>query len=106
MPYLRAFSPLRGFMTEEEYTSVVENMTLPDGTLFGLPVVMDTSDEGIIVGDKLLLTYKGEVGPGRGISVEGKDICPGTSMPAPLAPTHAPDCLAGRQGLMWMSFSA
>ncbi|KAL6781539.1 ATS1 [Auxenochlorella protothecoides x Auxenochlorella symbiontica] len=55
-----AFSPLRGFMTEEEYTSVVENMTLPDGTLFGLPVVMDTSDEGIIVGDKLLLTYKGE----------------------------------------------
>lgn len=51
-------------MTEEEYTSVVEDMKLPDGTLFGLPVVLDTSDEGIAVGDKLLLTYKGEVGLG------------------------------------------
>eukprot|EP00240_Pyramimonas_obovata_P002225 CAMPEP_0118930608 /NCGR_PEP_ID=MMETSP1169-20130426/7234_1 /TAXON_ID=36882 /ORGANISM="Pyramimonas obovata, Strain CCMP722" /LENGTH=455 /DNA_ID=CAMNT_0006872991 /DNA_START=62 /DNA_END=1429 /DNA_ORIENTATION=+ len=54
------FSPLKGFCTEEEYLSVVENMSLPDGTVFGLPIVMDTSDESIAVGDKLLLEYKGE----------------------------------------------
>eukprot|EP00959_Pyramimonas_sp_CCMP1952_P000263 5016-Pyramimonas_sp.AAC.2 len=35
-------------------------MALPDGTIFGLPIVMDTSDESIKVGDKLLLEYKGE----------------------------------------------
>lgn len=31
--------------------------------LFGLPVVMDTSDESIAVGDKLLLQYQVMVGP-------------------------------------------
>jgi len=54
------FSPLKGFCTEAEYLSVVNDMKLPDGTIFGLPIVMDTSDESIKVGDKLLLEYKGE----------------------------------------------
>ena len=31
-----------------------------DGTMFGLPIVFDTSDESIVVGDKLLLTYQGQ----------------------------------------------
>jgi len=54
-----AFSPLTGFMSEEEYTGVVENMRLPSNVIMGLPVVMDTFDESIEVGQKLLLTYQG-----------------------------------------------
>jgi len=54
------FSPLKGFCTQEEYLSVVNNMALPDGTVFGLPIVMDTADESIKVGDTILLEYKGE----------------------------------------------
>jgi sulfate adenylyltransferase len=52
-------SPLSGFMNEAEYNSVVSDMALPDGLIFGLPIVMDTSDPAITVGKKLLLTYKG-----------------------------------------------
>jgi hypothetical protein len=52
------FSPLTGFMNQEEYTSVVEDMKLPSGLIFGLPVVMDTADPKVKVGSKLLLTYK------------------------------------------------
>jgi len=33
--------------SEEEYKSVVENHRLPNGLLFGLPVVFDTSREDI-----------------------------------------------------------
>lgn len=47
-------------MSEEEYNSVVKDMKLLDGTIFGLPIVFDTADEGITAGDKLLLTYKGQ----------------------------------------------
>jgi sulfate adenylyltransferase len=49
------FSPLTGFMNEEEYQSVVENMALPDGTVFGLPVVFDTDDENLQPGTTILL---------------------------------------------------
>jgi len=53
------FSPLTGFMSEEEYDSVVDNMRLPNNLIFGLPVVMDTDDASISEGDKVLLSYKG-----------------------------------------------
>ncbi|GAB5353439.1 hypothetical protein AAMO2058_000036500 [Amorphochlora amoebiformis] len=49
------FSPLNGFLNEEEYNSVVEKMRLTDGTLLGLPVVLDTNDETIKPGMKLKL---------------------------------------------------
>jgi len=49
------FSPITGFMTEEQYSSVVENMALPDGTIFGLPVVFDTDDEDLKPGMTILL---------------------------------------------------
>merc|ERR1719486_238922 len=54
-----AFSPLTGFLTEEEYDSVVENMRLPSDIIMGLPVVMDTDDPSVVEGSKVLLTYKG-----------------------------------------------
>ncbi|EFN55934.1 hypothetical protein CHLNCDRAFT_145209 [Chlorella variabilis] len=54
------FTPLDGFMNEEAYNSVVQEMRLPGGLLFGLPVVMDTSNDSIKPGSKLMLTYKGQ----------------------------------------------
>jgi sulfate adenylyltransferase len=49
------FSPLTGFMDEESYKSVVENMELPNGLIFGLPVVFDTDSEELQPGDVALL---------------------------------------------------
>jgi len=56
-----AFSPLKGFMTETAYNSVVTDMRLPEKQLFGLPVTLDISDvSGIKEGDKVLLTFRGK----------------------------------------------
>jgi sulfate adenylyltransferase len=49
------FSPLTGFMDEETYKCVVENMALPNGLIFGLPVVFDTDDEDLQPGMTVLL---------------------------------------------------
>jgi sulfate adenylyltransferase len=54
------FSPLRGFMHQEDYQSVVESNRTTSGLLFGLPIVMDTQRDDIAVGQKLLLTYRGQ----------------------------------------------
>ena len=56
----RGFSPLTGFVSQADYTSIVNDMKLTDGTIFGLPIVLDTDSEDISVGDKVLLTYQGE----------------------------------------------
>jgi len=52
-------SPLTGFLNEDAYTAVVDNMKLPDGNILGLPIVMDTDDESVAVGDKILLKFQG-----------------------------------------------
>ena len=54
------FSPLRGFMHQEDYDAVVSGHRLAAGQLFGLPIVMDTDCDDVVVGDRLLLTYKGQ----------------------------------------------
>lgn len=41
------FSPLEGFMNEKDYTGVVNNLRLSDGTLFSLPITLDVSEEKI-----------------------------------------------------------
>ena len=47
------FSPLTGFMDEETYMSVVNDVKLPSGLLFSLPVVFDTDSEEIQPGAKV-----------------------------------------------------
>lgn len=54
------FSPLRGFMHQEDYEAVVANHRTSSGLLFGLPIVFDTNDASIAVGERLLLTYQGQ----------------------------------------------
>jgi sulfate adenylyltransferase len=39
------FSPLRGFMTREDYDSVCDGMRLGDGTLWPLPITLDVERE-------------------------------------------------------------
>ena len=54
------FSPERGFMHQADYDSVVASHRTTSGYLFGLPIVMDTDSDDVAVGDKVLLTYKGQ----------------------------------------------
>ena len=53
------FSPMKGYMNEGDYTSIVNDMKLENGLIFALPVVYDTNDENVQVGKKLLMKYKG-----------------------------------------------
>ena len=54
------FSPLRGFMPQADYDAVVATNRTTSGLLFGLPIVFDTADASIGLGDLLLLTYRGQ----------------------------------------------
>ncbi len=52
------FSPLKGFMSEEDYNSVVLHMRLTSGVLYGLPVVFDTNYVQVAPGKKILLKHR------------------------------------------------
>jgi sulfate adenylyltransferase len=54
------FSPLRGFMHQQDYDAVVAGHRTTSGLLFGLPIVFDTDDASIAIGERLLLTYRGQ----------------------------------------------
>jgi len=52
------FNPLKGFLTEADYTGVVENMRLADGTLWPMPITLDVSEafaEGLELGQDIAL---------------------------------------------------
>ncbi|SIO46232.1 sulfate adenylyltransferase [Rhodovulum sp. ES.010] len=52
------FHPLKGFLGEEDYDSVVEKMRLADGTLWPMPITLDVSEEfaaGLEVGQDIAL---------------------------------------------------
>ena len=53
-----AFSPLEGFMDENNYNSVIKNNRNINGLLFGLPIVFDSNNEKVKAGETILLTYK------------------------------------------------
>ena len=53
-----AFSPLEGFLNQEDYDPVVKSMRLASGVLWPIPVTLDVSESfasGISSGDKLAL---------------------------------------------------
>jgi len=53
-----AFSPLEGFMDENNYNSVIKNNRNINGLLFCLPIVFDSNNEHVKDGETILLTYK------------------------------------------------
>jgi sulfate adenylyltransferase len=56
------FSPLNGFMGKGEWKSVCDKMMLADGTFWPVPVVCDTNDDDVKVGDEVALAgQKGTV---------------------------------------------
>jgi sulfate adenylyltransferase len=52
------FHPLKGFMGQLDYESVVENMRLADGTLFPIPITLDVSE-----------AFADKVAPGQDIAL-------------------------------------
>ena len=53
------FYPLEGFLTEEEYLSVLEKRRLPNGAIWPMPIVLDVNEEGLVSkGDTVLLCDK------------------------------------------------
>ncbi|HSG36364.1 MAG TPA: bifunctional sulfate adenylyltransferase/adenylylsulfate kinase [Paracoccaceae bacterium] len=52
------FYPLKGFLSEEDYTSVVDDMRLADGTLWPMPITLDVTEkfaEAIEIGQDIAL---------------------------------------------------
>ena len=52
------FHPLKGFLSEADYDSVVETMRLADGTLWPMPITLDVSDtfaDGLELGQDIAL---------------------------------------------------
>ncbi len=52
------FNPLKGFLSEEDYNSVVTDMRLADGTLWPIPINLDVSEEfaaGLELGQDIAL---------------------------------------------------
>ena len=53
-----AFSPLEGFMTQAEYDGVCNDMRLPDGLLWPMPITLDVTEE-----------FAGKLGKGQTIAL-------------------------------------
>jgi sulfate adenylyltransferase len=48
MIHNKSFHPLKGFMKYDEYKSVIEKMTLPDGSIWPIPINLHVSEEWIM----------------------------------------------------------
>ncbi len=56
------FNPLKGFLTEEDYNGVVENMRLADGTLWPMPITLDVSED-----------FASKIEPGQDIALRDQE---------------------------------
>ncbi len=57
------YSPLEGFLTREDYQSVLDNMRLSNDLPWTIPIVLDVDEEfkkNVKEGDEVALYYKGE----------------------------------------------
>lgn len=55
------YSPLTGFLTEDDCVSVLDHMRLSDDTPWTIPVVLDVSDRNFGEGDAVLLHHNGHI---------------------------------------------
>lgn len=56
------FSPLTGFLSEDDYNSVVEKSRLTNGTLWTIPITLDVSNvDGLKVGEEVGLLQDNEI---------------------------------------------
>jgi sulfate adenylyltransferase len=59
-----AVSPNRGFMTKDDYTSVVDEMRLANGLVWSLPIVLSATDEEVAeleAGKRAAIVHEGQV---------------------------------------------
>jgi len=56
------FFPLKGFMGEEDYVSVVENMRLKDGSLWPMPITLDVTE-----------AFAAKIEPGQDIALRDQE---------------------------------
>ena len=56
------FNPLKGFLGEDDYNGVVENMRLADGSLWPMPITLDVSEE-----------FAGTIEPGQDIALRDQE---------------------------------
>ncbi|WP_394137998.1 sulfate adenylyltransferase [Cytobacillus oceanisediminis] len=59
-----AFSPLRGFMGQKDYKTVLDKMRLENGTIWSIPITLPISQKAarkLTVGDRVKLTHKNEI---------------------------------------------
>ncbi len=56
------FNPLKGFLGEDDYNNVVDNMRLVDGTLWPMPITLDVSE-----------AFAGKIEPGQDIALRDQE---------------------------------
>jgi len=57
-----AYSPLKGFLNEEDYKNVVENMRLKNGIVWSIPITLPIDEQkadSISIGEEVKLSYNG-----------------------------------------------